>query len=195
MELVFATSNKGKFLTLQCELSPFGIEVKQVPLDLPEPRSDDVDEIAKVKARTAYQQLHQPVVAMDAGFYIDSLNGFPKAFVNFALQTISLEGILRLVEGKDRRAEFRESLCYFDDTMSETKCFTAHIRGTLTEEKRGQLSERDWSPLALIFQLEGQAKTLAQMTAEEHEAWHKTTEVKDPHSKNFPKWLLQHQHE
>lgn len=195
MKLVFATSNKGKFITLQRELTPFGIELKQVPLNLPEPRSDDVDEIARAKAVSAWQQLQQPVLVMDAGFYIDSLHGFPKAFVNFTLQTIGLEGILNLVKGKNRQAEFRESLCYYDGTMSEPKCFTAHIRGTLTEAERGQLSERHWSPLALIFKLEGQKKTLAEMTAEEHEMWHKATKVKNPHAKDFPQWFLQHNHE
>ena len=37
-------------------------------------------------------------MAMDADFCIDALNGFPKAFVNFALDTIGVEGILKLME-------------------------------------------------------------------------------------------------
>lgn len=191
MTLAFVTTNKGKVLTLQRELQPFGIELEQVSLDLPEPRSNDVEEIAVAKATSAFEKLQKPLVVMDAGFYIPSLNGFPRAFVNFALETIGLEGILRLVDGKDRQAEFRECVAYIDEKMSAPKCFTAHIKGTLTKEPRGTLAERHWSNLALIFQLEGETKTLGEMTAQEHEAWHLHTQVKYPHSKDFPNWFLQ----
>jgi inosine/xanthosine triphosphate pyrophosphatase family protein len=70
-------------------MSKYGIKVVQVPLDIPEPRSDDVEEIAKEKVRYAFNEIGKPCVALDAGFYIGSLNGFPKAFVNFALSTMA----------------------------------------------------------------------------------------------------------
>ena len=52
---------------------------------------------------------------MDCGFWIDELDGFPKAFVNFALDTIGIQGILKLMEGKENRdCRFTECLSYYD---------------------------------------------------------------------------------
>jgi len=67
---------------------------------LPEPRSDDLREIAKEKVLFAYKKIRKPCIVLDFGFYIHSLNGFPKAFVNFVLETIGIEDILKLVDGK-----------------------------------------------------------------------------------------------
>lgn len=191
-QLLFATTNKGKVQTMQRDLASFGIDVIQESMNIPEPRSDDVQEIADHKVRYACKQLKQPVVVLDAGFYIDSLNGFPRAFVNFTLQTIGLEGILRLVDGKNRQCEFRECLAYLDQTLATPKFFIAHIRGTLAPVSRGTLHDGHWSALALVFIPDGVNKTLAEMSREELDEWRAKSGVKDPHAKEFPKWFLQH---
>lgn len=191
MRLVFATGNKGKALTMQRDLAPHGIEVIQEPLDIPEPRSNDVQEIAEYKVRYAYERLHSPVMVMDAGFYIDAINGFPRAFVNFALETIGIAGMLKLV-GDDRRCEFRECVAYIDERLATPKFFIAHIRGTLATEPRGQLHEGHWSDLALVFIPEGRTTTLAEMTLAELDEWRESSGAKDPHAKEFPQWLLRH---
>lgn len=52
---------------------------------------------------------------MDTDFRIDELNGFPRAFVNFSLDTIGISGILKLMEGKEnRKCAFNECLAYYD---------------------------------------------------------------------------------
>ena len=62
-----------------------------------EPRSEDLEEIAKAKVIQAYEKVGHPCIAMDSGFYIEALGGFPKTFVNFALSTIGINGILKLM--------------------------------------------------------------------------------------------------
>ena len=99
-QIYLATKNKGKVNSVSSILSGYNIEVVQAELKLPEPRTDDLREIAREKVSFAYQQIKKPCIAIDTGFYIHSLNGFPKTFVNLALETIGVEGILRLVEGK-----------------------------------------------------------------------------------------------
>ncbi len=193
MLLNFATTNKGKLLTMQTDMKPYGIEVVQKALDIPEPRSNDVQEIADHKAWQALQQLHEPVIVMDAGFYVDSLNGFPRAFTNFALETVGIAGILKLVDGLDRRCEFRECLAYIDKSMNEPKFFIAHIRGSLSAKPRGNLHAGHWSDLALIFEPEGQQATLAEMSMEQLDAWREQSGAKDAHAKEFPVWFLDHQ--
>src|SRR3989338_10669833 len=107
MRINYVTTNVGKVRSLERHLNPYGIEVVHKPIDLPEPRADDVQVIAEHKARFAYEIVKEPLVVLDAGFYIDSLNGFPRAYVNSALDTIGIEGILKLVERKKRDCEFR----------------------------------------------------------------------------------------
>ena len=52
---------------------------------------------------------------MDTDFRIDELNGFPRAFVNFSLDTIGISGILKLMENKENRScAFNECLAYHD---------------------------------------------------------------------------------
>ena len=69
--------------------------------------SDDIKYISKYiskyKVMEAYKIINKPCISLDCGFWIDELNGFPKAFVNFALETIKIEGILKLMEGKENR--------------------------------------------------------------------------------------------
>lgn len=192
MELAFATSNRGKMQTMERDLRPFGIHVRQKPLDIPEPRSNDVQEIADYKVHSAFQKLQRPVIVMDAGFYIDSLNGFPRAFVNFALETIGLDGILRLVNGQSRTCEFRECLAYLDAKLDQPKFFIAHVRGTLATEPRGKPHDAHWSELALVFVPDELTTTLAEMSSDQLDAWRASTDAKDPHAKEFPNWLLQH---
>ncbi|MCG2718141.1 MAG: hypothetical protein L6408_04820, partial [Nanoarchaeota archaeon] len=92
MKIYFATTNKGKVQSLQRDLTKYGIKIVQEPINLIEPRSSDVQEIAKYKLEQAYPLIKKPTLVIDAGFYIDELNGFPRAFVNFSLDTIGLEG-------------------------------------------------------------------------------------------------------
>ena len=61
-----------------------------------EPRSDDIKEIATAKVKQAYDLVKRPCIALDTDFRIDELNGFPRAFVNFSLDTIGIDGILSL---------------------------------------------------------------------------------------------------
>ena len=123
---------------------------------------------------------------LDAGFYIPSLNGFPRAFVNFALDTIGIEGILKLVEDKERTCEFRQCLVYTDGENS--KFFESSAPGTLAKEKRGEMKEYLWSKLGLIFVPKNYNKTLAELTQEEY-AQFRQERKKDSAITKFAKWL------
>ena len=83
--------------------------------ELDEPRSDDIKEIATAKVKQAYEIVKRPCISLDADFRIDELNGFPRAFVNFSLDTIGIQGILKLMENKNNRTcAFNECLAYHD---------------------------------------------------------------------------------
>ena len=94
-DIIFVTHNKGKIASANKRLA--GVNFKVFEHDLEEPRSDDIKYISKYKVLEAYKLVNKPCISLDCGFWIDELNGFPRAFVNFALDTIGITGILKLM--------------------------------------------------------------------------------------------------
>lgn len=159
-QIVFVTSNLGKVKSAQRDLKD--VDVIQYKAELIEPRSDSIEEIAKVKVMQAYKIVGKPCIAMDAGFFIEELNGFPGAYVNHTLETIGIEGILKLMEGKENRAsKFKECLVYYDG--STMNVFTAETVGRISYEIRGEDNEQNWSELSYIFEVEEIGKTIAEL--------------------------------
>ncbi len=187
-QIHYATTNKGKIVSMRRVMIPYDIEVLQVALELPEPRSDNVQLIARRKVLDAFDQIGKPCIALDAGFYIHSLNGFPKAFVNFALETVGLEGILTLVKGKSRSCEFRQTLAFYDDTIEEPTYFHGVFPGILAEDIRGASHERQWSALHHIFIPQGAKKTHAEMTEEEYCAFKSAQQNQPSYAEQFAVW-------
>ena len=112
-EIIFVTHNKGKAKSAEKYFKNLKISTFEYELD--EPRSDDIKEIATAKVKQAYEIVKKPCMAMDTDFRIDELNGFPRAFVNFSLETLGIEGILKLMEDKEnRKCAFNECLAYYD---------------------------------------------------------------------------------
>lgn len=165
-EIVFVTHNKGKIESAKKQLE--GVDFKVFEYDLEEPRSDDIKYISKYKVMEAYNLVKKPCISLDCGFWIDALNGFPRAFVNYALDTIGIEGILKLMEGKEKRScRFTECLSYYDG--KEVRQFMGKHEGYLSEKILGKDSDKKWSDLWCIWIPQGSSKTMAEMTDEERE--------------------------
>ena len=163
-EIVFVTHNKGKAKSAERYFS--NLKISTFDFELDEPRSDSLQEIATAKVKQAYSVVNKPCIALDTGFFIEALNGFPRAFVNFALDTIGIEGILKLMEGKQNRScRFTECLSYYDG--KEVHQFMGKHEGTLTEERLGNDTDKKWSDLWYIYKPCGYDKTLAQMSEDE----------------------------
>ena len=112
-EIVFVTHNTGKIKSAERYFNNLKFTTFNYELD--EPRSDDIKEIATAKVKQAYEIVKRPCIALDTDFRIDELNGFPRAFVNFSLDTIGISGILKLMENKKNRScAFNECLAYHD---------------------------------------------------------------------------------
>lgn len=186
--IYFATTNKAKIKTLNEDLLGLNIKIEPIKIDLPEPRSDETEHIASEKVLFAYGIIKKPVIAQDGGFYIDSLNGFPKAFVNFAIETIGIEGILKLLHGKERYCEFRDTLAFFDGKMKKPKLFTSISRGRISDRPFGKMNEWNWGELHKVFIPEGWDKTFCQMTKAEIESW-RGDKRQDWLGNKFVKWL------
>ena len=165
-EIIFVTHNKGKVKSAEKFFK--NIKLSTIDFELEEPRSDDIQEIAKSKVIQAYEMVKKPCIALDTDFRIDELNGFPRAFVNFSLETIGIEGILKLMENKNNRTcAFNECLAYHDG--KEIHYFYGKHPGNLSNKIQGLDRKEKWSDLWYIFKPEGFDKTLAEMNEQERD--------------------------
>ena len=182
-EIIFVTHNKGKIATAQKYLKNANLKIFEY--DLEEPRSDDIKYISKYKVEEGYNLVKKPCISLDCGFWIDELNGFPKAFVNFALDSIGIDGILKLMEGKEnRKCRFTECLSYYDG--KKLYQFMGKHEGNLSKEKLGEDRGAKWSNLWYIFKPAGYEKTLAQMTDEERDTRKRIESIEA--IEEFAKW-------
>lgn len=184
--IAFVTSNNGKVISCQKYFENSDTKLEIFNHDLIEPRTDDIKEIATSKVMQAYELVKKPCIALDVGFFIEELNGFPRAFVNYALSTIGISGILKLMEDKDNRTcWFQEYLAYYDGEKMEY--FSCKIPGKLSYDILGNDTNKKWSDLWYIFMPEGFNKTLSQMTDEERE---ERSKVKPPEAfQLFANWF------
>ena len=183
-EIIFVTTNPGKVASAQRYFEDKNVKFISYNHELIEPRTEDIQEIAKSKVYQAYEIVKNPCIALDSGFFIDELKGFPKAYVNHALDTIGIKGILKLMKDvENRKCSFREVLAYYDG--KEIKYFFAEHRGKLSNEVKGVYNEKKWSDLWYIFIPEGSEKTLAEFSDLEHK-----NRIKESVSsiKNFADW-------
>ena len=161
MILTFATGNQGKLMEARSVFSRAGIEVAGRKVDFDEPRSADLAVIAKAKLKQARGLIEPPYFVQDSAFYIDALGGFPATYVNFALSTIGVQGILKLMEGvKDRRCRFRQCVACFDG--EKETYFTSETPGTLAHKERGGDRPEQLSALWRVFIPDGAACTLSE---------------------------------
>lgn len=116
MKITVVTSNPNK----ATEVAAFfgdDVEIAHIALECPEYRDDDVGKIAQQKAAFAFEKVGSPVIVDDTGFFIAHLNGFPGPYAAYVLETIGLEGILKLMEGAtDRSGYFETAIAYADET-------------------------------------------------------------------------------
>lgn len=186
-EVIFVTHNKGKIASAKKQLK--NVNFKIFEYELEEPRSDDIKYISKYKVEEAYKIVKKPCISLDCGFWINELNGFPRAFVNFSLETIGINGILKLMEGKEnRKCRFTECLSYYDG--QELHQFMGKHDGNLSTEILGEDTDKKWSELWYIFKPIGYDKTLAQMTDEERTEREKNKEKYNSvdSMREFAKW-------
>ncbi len=188
--VTFVSRNAGKVLSVQRGLSEFGIKVRHLQADLREIQSDLTSEVAQTKVQDAFVLATAPTLAMDAGFGINSLDGFPGPYTEYVLRRLGPDGIVRLLRGQRRRdCCFVESLAYWDGSGTPV-VFEEVLPGRLAASPRGETKPHHWSSLALVFMPEGWDKTLAEMTDEEMRQWRCESQGHGAFYADFAKWYL-----
>ena len=169
MKLVFATNNKHK---LQEVRDIVGNRVEVLSLndinchdDIPE-TADTLQGNALIKARHIYDKYGLNCFADDTGLEVEALDGAPGVYsARYAGEKCDSEAnmlkLLKNLTGKNNRnAQFRTVIALVIN--GEEKLFNGIVKGTISDEKRGD-SGFGYDP---IFIPEGYTESFAQMSGE-----------------------------
>lgn len=134
MKFTVVTSNENKAR----EVAAFFAGVSEVAhtfLEIPEFRDNDVGVIAEEKARYAWDVLRCSLIVDDTGFFVNALNGFPGPYAAYVLDTIGMEGILRLLEGAEDRTAYFETAIAYADGEGTIRVFRGVVDGTIVSPR------------------------------------------------------------
>lgn len=182
--LIFVTTNSQKFKDIKLDIESLdnSINLEQAPLDLLEPQSLNLEEVAIFKAKEAWKLVQKPLIIDDGGIFIEQYNKFPGTLSKYVFQGIGLEGIWKLAQD-DPRAYFTSCIVYID-ASDNFKVFSAITRGTLVKPK-SELQNKEM-PYREIFIPEGSDKIYSEITdlKERHKYSHRHKALKE-----LVKWL------
>ena len=113
MKITYVTGNKYKIELAQRILEPLGVEIVQKKIYCPEIQDDKIENVSKFSAKYAANELQTPVIKNDSGLIIEALKGFPGPYTAYVEDTLTEDGILKLMQDKkDRNAYFIEVISY-----------------------------------------------------------------------------------
>ena len=137
MKILFASSNRDKFLEVNSILEQGGVEAEFAKIELAEIQSNDLRKVAEDKVRKAYAVLKEPVLVEDDGLFIHDLAGFPGVYSSYVFKTIGNEGILKLMPAAGKRsAEFVAVMGHHDG--QSVSLFSGSSKGIIALELRGR---------------------------------------------------------
>ena len=169
MKLVFATNNRHKLDEVRAIV---GDKVEVLSLndigchdDIPE-TADTLQGNALIKARYIHEKFGVDCFADDTGLEVEALDGAPGVYsARYAGEECDSEAnmqkLLQNLTGKsNRNAQFRTVIALI--IKGEEKLFNGIVKGTITEEKRGD-SGFGYDP---VFVPEGFSESFAQMSGD-----------------------------
>ena len=167
-EITLISGNRAKIINTTNKLKPFNIKVNNIKMETIEIQADTAEEIAAYSAKYASEVLKRDVLKNDCGLYVKALKGFPGPYTHYCDDTITEDGLLKLMEGiKDRTAEFREALAYCK-YGEEPVVFSSVTKGRIALKKSGKYGY-SWD---FIFIPQGKRKTLGNYDDKERfELW------------------------
>ena len=157
-EILFATGNQGKIDEAKAML---GVPVEIATIEVDEVQSMDLEYVARKKAQAAYDVLKKPVITDDVGLFIDAWEGFPGPFARFVLETVGVDGLLKLLKNEpNRKVVVKSAVSYHDG--KDIHVFIGEVEGTLATEQRGD-EGFGFDPVIIP---DGETKTYAEMGIE-----------------------------
>ncbi len=163
-DIIFVTTNKGKVEEAAHLLAPLGFEVKPSFLELREIQTQDQNELVTLKALDARLSIAFALIVEDTGFYLEAYPNFPGVFGKYVIKSLGVEGLLKLVEGTNRKAFFRSVVAFLPAESDEVKIFDGKVNGTIAKRIT---QSREGMPFDQIFIPNGETRTYGEMSIEE----------------------------
>lgn len=161
-DLFFVTSNRHKFEEARKVLEKHGINLIISDINIPEKKYPTEKEVAISKAYAAIKLLKAPLIVEDTGIYFEAYNNFPGPNAHIVFEGIGYEGILKLLEGKNRAAFFRTTVTFIRPELNPV---------SFTGECQGKISERVSKTISFaydaLFIPESETRTFSEMSKEE----------------------------
>ena len=171
MKLVFATNNRHKLDEVRAivgdNIDILSLNDIDCHDDIPE-TAETLQGNALIKARHIYNKYGVNCFADDTGLEVEALNGAPGVYsARYAGESndsqANMNKLLQNLTGKNNRnAQFRTVIALIID--GEEKLFNGIVKGTITEEKRGD-SGFGYDPIFIADEYPG--LTLADITEEQ----------------------------
>ncbi len=137
MKLAVITSNRGKLTEFRAALEPLGYDVEHSTEDCDEIQADTLEEVVRSCLAQLRARGLDDFVIDDSGLFVHALDGFPGVYSSYALRTIGMEGILRLLDGKEGRGAHFEC-CIGASLGGEDIIVHGRCEGTIALSPSGQ---------------------------------------------------------
>jgi XTP/dITP diphosphohydrolase len=157
-ELFFVTTNKHKISEVQEIMKKFSIKVIQINQKYDEDHDDSMEDISRKAAQRLAKELKKPLTVEDTGFFFEAYDNFPGPLSKFIAATIGYEGIMRLLQGKNRKS-YAKTVVGFCIPGKEPIIFEGVMKGCISEKVYDM--DKDIMPYERIFIPEGYEVTLS----------------------------------
>ena len=182
--IYFVTSNRDKFKEAALILREYGIPLRRINFDFKEIADSKLENIVIDKAQQVKKRVKKSFIVDEAGIFFKAYKNFPGALTKNIYASLGYNGILRLLDGKNRAAYFKTVIAY-GGVNKGPFLFEGFCRGAISEKLKGPHSS--FSPFNRLFIPRGGHKTFAQIGIQE--------EVKSSHRRNalkkFAKFYLE----
>lgn len=163
-QVYFLTSNRSKYREAAAVASSAGLRLQMLPAKKIEIQSGSLQTIASYAAQEAANRLGVPVVAEDAGLFVEELQGFPGPYSSYVYERLGTKGILTLMRDISRRGAKFHSVAAFCRPHGNPKCFAGSVAGTIASDPQGT-GGFGFDPI--FIPRRGDGRTFAQMRVEE----------------------------
>lgn len=134
--IVFVTDNQDNFESAKRFLNKDKIVIVKSTNNQNGREDNNMQDIITKKVKSAYAKVQEPCFVIEHNFMIDALHGFPGIQTKYVLDTIGVDGILKIMENKPHRScTFRHCIAYYDG--HEMLYFYSDEEGVLASKKAG----------------------------------------------------------
>lgn len=155
-KIFYITGNKYKFENAKKYAAKLRFNLIQKKMEIKEIQSDSIENIAKDKAKQAFDILKQPLIVSDSGWNIPSFRGFPGPFMHYINEWFDVEDFLKLMKGKkDKSIILKYIICAISSKGLEL--FKKEIKGKFIKQARG-----NGLPSDRVIVLNGNKYTIAE---------------------------------